>query len=224
MKPVPNPVVSCLIVTQKGRGWFLTSAVRQFEEQRYLPRELVIVTNAPEELPPFKNSAIRVYPYPQDDISLGELRTFSVEQAQGDVIAVWDDDDVRHPNYLASQVSCLGTWPIVMLPHVVLQCSCGEQVVSNRRTWECTMIARKEVMVPYQPLPRGEDSALLADLRLKGHRWTFNKEEGLYTKKFHGNNAWNKEHNARLFLMATPPHTCQDLDADWENVFGNQTV
>jgi glycosyltransferase involved in cell wall biosynthesis len=202
------------MVTQRGRKDLLAASIRQFNSQTYIPRELVIVTNAPDELPRLDSSAIRVYPYPEEPITLGELRNFSIERAQGDVLAIWDDDDVRQDGYLASQVEALllGKQPIVMLPTVEMQCKCGAVVESPRRPWECTMVIWKNVIRPYDSMDRGEDTALLDELSARGIHWTFNNSRALYLKKYHGNNAWSREHHAKIFAMTRPRHNCIELE------------
>ena len=209
-----RPLVSCLTVTQAGRKDLLHAAVRQFEQQAYIPRELVIVTNAPQELPAFNNSAINVYPYPKGVQTLGDLRNLSVQRAQGALLAIWDDDDWRHPDYLAAQVACLGDWPLVMLQQIRLRCACGINVLSSQRAWECTMVVRQPVMIPYNSMDLREDTRLLRDLRVRGHIPGFNNQNNLYVKQFHNNNAWGAQHNARLFSLADPPHSCRALEAE----------
>lgn len=214
-------LVSCLMITQKGRAAFVAAAIDQFRAQTYEHRELVIVTNAPAELPPIDDPRIKVYPYPEafKRLSIGALRNCSIAHATGDAFATWDDDDIRVPEYLASQVACLSLAPLVVLPYVQVRCVCGVTVRINNMRNQASMVIMRSLMVPYPDQDGGEDTALFKAIAKSHRKVAHNNVPSLYTKVFHGNNV--SEH-APLFHMATPPHTCPALHDEAWGVYKNK--
>ena len=98
-----QPLVTCIMPTY-GRPDYAAESLAMFLEQDYLNRELIILNDCPEQV--FKgtfpnvriiNSQVR---YP----TLGEKRNAMIEEARGELIAIWDDDDVYLPWRLSYSV------------------------------------------------------------------------------------------------------------------------
>lgn len=107
------PKISCTLVT-KGRVNLLKRAVDCYLSQTYAHRELVVLSQGDDT----SNEAIAHYlnGLGRQDIlffvasprlSLGAMRNTSVEIARGEVICQWDDDDLYHPDRLATQFRAL---------------------------------------------------------------------------------------------------------------------
>ncbi|MDX2253292.1 MAG: glycosyltransferase family A protein [Nitrospira sp.] len=184
-------MISCLCITQPGREEFLKQAIACFNEQTFPDKELVIVED------------------PKTGITLGELRNLAVAKSTGDMLAVWDDDDLSDPGRLECQFEA--TKDISLFEHVTLECACGVQVRSPARMWECSMMIRREIMPFYASLPRGEDTELLQRLRDSRALITLIDGTHLYTKRFHGANTWEAVHNRALFERCRPHHVCERL-------------
>lgn len=95
------PVISCIMPTY-GRPDYVNEAVQMFLDQDYPPdrKELVILNDCPgqtytSDLPP--DTGVRVINHPERYRTLGEKRNACIELANGELIAVWDDDDVYLP-------------------------------------------------------------------------------------------------------------------------------
>jgi len=90
------PKLSCLLVT-KDRLPQARKAIQCFENQTLADSELVIVDESEDGLAAYvqtlANSRIRFIRPEKENLSLGELRNLSVQEAQGDIVVQWDDDD-----------------------------------------------------------------------------------------------------------------------------------
>ena len=104
MKP---PLVTAVMITGKTpkHEKMARVAVQSFLDQTYTNKELVIINDGPYELrighPSVREILIRE---PQKKI-LGELRNLGIEEARGDWIIQWDDDDYHHPHRILFQMA-----------------------------------------------------------------------------------------------------------------------
>lgn len=88
------PFVSCQCITY-GRTTLLDESVECFLRQDYAgPKELVILNDLPELLIECDLPDVRVVNLPFRMKSIGEKRNACVAMCRGDVIFVWDDDDI----------------------------------------------------------------------------------------------------------------------------------
>jgi glycosyltransferase involved in cell wall biosynthesis len=223
-----EPFVSCLLVT-RDRLALAKRAMRSFAEQTHSRRELVVVTDGE---PRFRRALERAaaalgvdgvrFVFPDEDgWALGALRNLSLDEARGDVVCQWDDDDYSHPERLERQLAELrrsGAAACLMTDH--LQLHERERLVFWVDWTDSGRIAGIEqfapgtlMMVPDSELRypadgpyarAGEDSVLLAalaeraplaPLRDAGHLW-------LYT--FHGRNTFPADHHRRMSAFGAP--------------------
>jgi glycosyltransferase involved in cell wall biosynthesis len=111
-----TPLVSCVMVTRGApRLPFVERATRAFARQTYANRELVVVLDAADDAERARTAArimataaenVRVVHAPGTP-SLGRLRNLGIESARGDLVCVWDDDDLHHRTRLERQVEAL---------------------------------------------------------------------------------------------------------------------
>jgi glycosyltransferase involved in cell wall biosynthesis/predicted O-methyltransferase YrrM len=88
-----TPLVSCIMPTADRRE-FVPLAVEYFLRQDYPDRELIVVDDGADAVADLMPEDERVRYFRLDERrSVGEKRNFACEQARGDVIAHWDDDD-----------------------------------------------------------------------------------------------------------------------------------
>lgn len=122
------PFVSCLCPTYNrfpSHGHLLGDAVEGYLRQTYPSdrRELVVLSDAPEQELVCDAPGVRVVNVPKRYASLGEKRNAMVEMARGDLLACWDDDDLALSWRLSQSVEMLGSagyWKpnqVVFLPH-----------------------------------------------------------------------------------------------------------
>jgi len=98
------PLVSCLTATY-GRVTFLKQAVACFMEQDYENRELVVLNNHPTpiacDLPGVRILNEPGYP------TLGDCRNRLLEEARGEFVRTWDDDDLYLPHAISQGVQMI---------------------------------------------------------------------------------------------------------------------
>jgi hypothetical protein len=105
-----QPLVSCIMPT-KDRAQFVPGAIDGFLRQTYPHKELIVLDDGEsiEELLP-ENPAIR-YVRVEGNLCIGAKRNMCCEQAKGELIAHWDDDDWSMPTRLEEQVKTLQEHP-----------------------------------------------------------------------------------------------------------------
>ncbi|MGE0715675.1 MAG: glycosyltransferase [Alphaproteobacteria bacterium] len=170
-----RPLVSCLMVTAR-RFEQARLAIRCFQRQTYPNLELVVVDSSPDDalarhVAALDDRRIRHVHSPGDRRSLGALRNLSVGLAAGDLVAIWDDDDLSHPARIATQYEALTRTDAAaaMLRRVVVWWPAMERVVVSmlRLQWENTLLARRDAMEPYPEIDYGEDTPAIDKLRAR---------------------------------------------------------
>ncbi len=102
-----TPFVSCIMPTYNRRE-FVPDAIRYFLRQDYESKELIIIDDgidSIEDLVP-ENPGIR-YLRLDKKHTIGTKRNMACEEASGEIIAHWDDDDWMAPHRLSYQVEAL---------------------------------------------------------------------------------------------------------------------
>ncbi len=95
------PFISCKCITY-GRVDTLVEALHSFLIQDY-PKdkcELVIVNDYPEQKLIFDHPQVTIYNLDSTFPLIGEKENYAIERCKGELIAVWDDDDVAMSNHL----------------------------------------------------------------------------------------------------------------------------
>lgn len=104
------PKISCIMPTGNRKA-FAMNAIRYFMEQSYNNKELIIIDDGEDDtasLISSKNTNIK-YTKLTNKMSVGEKRNIAIEQATGEVIVHWDDDDWISSDWLSTQVNTLLT-------------------------------------------------------------------------------------------------------------------
>lgn len=195
-----GPTVSALMVT-RGRPALALRAVRNFLQQTYPHRELVLVDDDPDDTLARAVSAlgdprIRHVRLPDRRQPLGELRNLSIENAGGEYVCQWDDDDLSDPLRLAVQVGLcriLGAGLCLMMRERIWWPASRRLATSRYRCWEGSFLARRDLLPRYEPVPAGEDVAFLHAMLDRARTAIFDWP-GAYIYTFHGRNTWDAEH------------------------------
>jgi len=94
------PSISCKCITY-GRVSFLEEALHSFLKQEYPgPKELIIVNDYPLQTLVFDHPEVKIYNLDKTFDTIGEKENFALSKCSGELIAVWDDDDIALPNHL----------------------------------------------------------------------------------------------------------------------------
>ena|GEM_PF-556169 len=101
------PLTSCIMPTADRRA-FVGQAVEYFLRQDYEPRELIVVDDGADAIGDLLPQDERVrYVRLHERLTVGAKRNLACEQARGEIIAHWDDDDWHAPHRLSYQVAAL---------------------------------------------------------------------------------------------------------------------
>lgn len=95
------PFISCKCITY-GRLHTLEEAIHSFMIQDY-PKdrcELIIVNDYPLQKLSLDVPNIHIFNLDKTFDTIGEKENFAIERCNGDIVAVWDDDDIALPNHL----------------------------------------------------------------------------------------------------------------------------
>ena len=95
------PFISCKCITY-GRVDTLVEALHSFLIQDYPADrcELIIVNDYPKQKLIFDHPQVTIYNLDETFPLIGEKENYAIERCNGDLIAVWDDDDVAMSNHL----------------------------------------------------------------------------------------------------------------------------
>ncbi|MCA1818418.1 MAG: glycosyltransferase, partial [Acidobacteria bacterium] len=97
-------LASCIMPTADRRA-FVVRAVEYFLRQDYAEIELIVVDDGMDAVADLMPTDERVRYFRLDKkLTVGAKRNFACEQARGDVIAHWDDDDWHAARRLSYQV------------------------------------------------------------------------------------------------------------------------
>lgn len=199
------PLVSCIMPT-RNRRIFACQALRYFERQDYQNRELIIVDDGDDRIADLLPTDARIhYIALPRTTSIGEKRNIACEQAHGDIIAHWDDDDWYAPHRLQYQVAPLLENKADMTG---LEASCFFDL-TNWQTWACTpdlhsrlfkgdvhggtLVYRRwvwERLARFRPISLAEDALFLQQARQRGARLQKLPHAKSFVYIRHNSNAW----------------------------------
>lgn len=95
-----KPFISCKCITY-GRVNLLEEAIKSFLIQSYSgKKELIIVNDYPKQNLIFNHPEVKIFNINKTFPTIGEKENFAVSKCSGELIAVWDDDDIALPNHL----------------------------------------------------------------------------------------------------------------------------
>lgn len=180
-------------------------AIECYQRQTHADRELIVVSaSAGAELEAFVGSladpSIRYLRAPPDT-PVGMLRNQGIERATGDLIAVWDDDDLSHPMRLHWQAGALaasGARACVVAQVLLWWPQHRRLAIGARRIWENSLLVRRANMPSYTDQPRGSDTVVLDALRAEGPICLV-EGLGVYVYVVNGRNLWDDAHFEMLF-------------------------
>ena len=206
-----TPLISCLCVSHNSIEK-VTNAINDFLKQTYSNKELVIVTEKQNpniielrNLVGIKNSGhkkIKLFmvdgvKYP----TLGHLRNLSVENAKGEYVLQWDDDDINHEDrmqFMYEKLSQTSKKSCFLKKVIIIDKKTNKKYLS--RNWggvEGTMLALKSEMPKYKHLHKGEDTPV-RNYFIQKDTYIILDAPHLYTYNFHTNNTWDYNHLKRL--------------------------
>ncbi|MEV6345685.1 glycosyltransferase family 2 protein [Actinoplanes sp. NPDC051851] len=220
-----TPTVSCLMVT-RDRPALADRAIRCFAAQRYPARELIIVSQGGPDYTVQLRSSLRAYGVHRallveadPALRLGALRNLSLDAAHGDLVCVWDDDDLSHPDRLAVQIAALreaGAHSSFFTDHFQLFApqhdlhwiDWNRPPVSDYPVLPTTMLMTRDGRFRYPTTGRyehrGEDWQLLLDLHAAVPVQHLAGRGHLYMYTYHGRNVFSEAHHGHMRIRSRP--------------------
>jgi glycosyltransferase involved in cell wall biosynthesis len=206
-----SPLISCLCVTKNSERQ-LQRAVDCFQAQSYTRRELILVfqehyTAAAAWLEKIRSRRIKVIQVRSSEkLSLGALRNIAVDQASGDYICQWDDDDWYHRDRLKIQLAQARAYnhPAAYLTYCIIYHVAGQQAYfSTFRLWENSILCKRSVLrkIGYPDQTLSEDAHVLHAL-IRTSRVYPVVHPGLYIYVYHGDNTCDGPHFEKLFAKS----------------------
>jgi glycosyltransferase involved in cell wall biosynthesis len=201
------PMVSCIMPTFNRRP-YVPQALQSFLHQDYPNRELIVVDDGNDAIEDLTHELpnVRYFRMPARK-SIGAKRNFACQQAGGDIIAHWDDDDWYSPDRLRYQVEPLlaGVADLTGLETAfVLDLPAGEFWTTNPQLHQRlfvgnvhggTLVYRKELLargLRYPETNLAEDAWLLHRAVRQGQRLLRLANPGVFVYVRHGTNAWRE--------------------------------
>lgn len=210
--PDPSPVsdnlpkVSCLTVTA-NRKHLMKRAIRCFQNQTYKNKELVIIDDGEQDLdelldplPAHQVHYVKLENKPEN--TLGKLRNRSLQEASGDFLVQWDDDDWYHPERISIQVQTL-------LDGYDACCLSGALMHLDETPYmqhpyvgylpdgiPGSIMHRTDSDIRYPHTRRAEDTVYLNEWMEKRYV-QLDDCSHLFIRCYHGSNTWEKDHFLR---------------------------
>lgn len=203
LKALMLPLISCLCPT-KSEPSIVKDAVECFKNQTYLNKELILVTDEKnpyiEYLEGLVCENIKLV-YAPHKTPIGALRNISADNACGEYVATWDDDDIHHPERLDRQYKAIvrsdgekdGCLLLSVLFHNMNNGDKG--VMKDWYGCEASLLIIKTALKRYNDkLTVGEDTPIVRPLLTQNRLAILNRPQ-LYTYRYHKtNNFLHDEH------------------------------
>lgn len=201
------PKVSCLMVTANRKD-LAKRAIQCFLNQSYSNKELVILDDGEEDY----SSAIQNIPSDQvkyikiekePDFVLGKLRNRILDEADGEYLIQWDDDDWYHPDRVKIQAEVLSSgYDACCLSAALMHLDTPRYLEHPYVGYlpdgiPGSIMHRRNKEIRYPETRRSEDTVYLKEwmkLRYKKLSPDYNH---LFLRAYHGNNTWEREHFKR---------------------------
>jgi glycosyltransferase involved in cell wall biosynthesis len=163
-------------------------AIESFCKQTYQPRELLIL-NYGERI---GISGVGVREESVDfPGSLGALRNMVFERAEGEYVAIWDDDDYYRSDRLAWQMGRIGKAEACVLGRIInCRLDTGESRVMDFHPFPqggcaASVLFRRDTLHRYGDLNVSEDNVFMESLRLAGELKAWDNDPLMYVRMLH---------------------------------------
>jgi O-antigen biosynthesis protein len=191
------PLVTCILPT-RNRPDFVKRSIALFQAQDYPNKELLI----------FEEDSISRSPYLKEDgilytwsayirwPSIGEKRNAMCEEAKGDLIAHWDDDDWQSPRRLSTQIEAMRAQGAQLCGVDRLVFHDGKDRAwlfqTVRKPWLAggTLVYERSLWQerPFTKVSNGEDVAFIDAAHKRGVKIATITDPSLYVAMLHGAN------------------------------------
>lgn len=179
-----------------------------FQNQSYPNKELVVVDDGEQDLedvlqvlPASELRYIKLKKDPEN--TLGKLRNRSLDEARGDFIIQWDDDDWYHPDRISVQAKALNDGYDACCLSGALMHLDEEPYMQHPYVGYLpdgvpgSIMHRADSAIRYPHTRRAEDTVFLKKWMDKRYVQLPKDCSHLFIRCYHGSNTWEKEHFLR---------------------------
>jgi glycosyltransferase involved in cell wall biosynthesis len=183
-------------------------AVLCYNHQQYPNKELVVVDDGETDLEPILADVpseelryVRLSRNPSN--VLGKLRNIALDNASGEYVAQWDDDDWYHPERLDRQAATLDEGYDACTLHATLMHVNRPGYFDHPYAGALpqgvpgTIMHVNDHSVAYPELRKGEDTAYLDAWRRRRYVELPDSNMHLFIRCYHGHNTWGADHFLR---------------------------
>ena len=209
-----QPLISCLTVST-GRLRLLKQAIDCYLSQTWSRRELLIVVGGSERyqaavadhLALLEHDEIRLV-RAEPGLVLGQMRNQSLEEARGEFVCQWDDDDLYHPERLRLQYEALArAGADACYLTELLQFFADERALywldwsrfslfgPAAQMLPGSLLARHDGRLRYGEADRGEDITARDNVFQRMKPTGLGGHGFLYVYRYHGANVWPRRHH-----------------------------
>lgn len=199
------PLVSCVMPT-RGRPQFVAQALRYFERQDYPHKQLIVVGDSGDDVPPtLLQHPLARFVAAGSHRSVGFKRNLACETAQGEIVLHWDDDDWYAPDRISRQLA-----PLLRREAEICGLTAEHYFdLQHWQFWQCsprlhqrmyvrnvaggTLAFRRSLWLAgarYPDLSLAEDAAFLNQAVRRGARLQAMSGNGLLIYLRHAGNTW----------------------------------
>ena len=195
-----NPLISCLCPT-KNHPNIVIDAIMDFKKQTWTNKELILVADEKSEYKDFLKylecDNIKLFLAPHKS-TIGSLRNISMDKAQGEYVAIWDDDDGHHQDRLATQYSRIissGRQACFLKRVLVHDTITNDKGISkNWRGMEASMLALKSIIPKYDDSKTVAEDTPIRKFLMDNNHAVLIDEPQLYIYRFHSDNTCQRQH------------------------------
>lgn len=202
----------------RNRPQFVSRALANFARQSYGPSELIVIDDGDEPVEHLcEAEAVRYIRLPRT-LPQGTKLNLGIEQARGEYIIKWDDDDWYHPDFNGTMLKALqsaGSGEVVAACGCFLVFIAGEGFLRYSGTGNAaggTLTFAKSLWrrVPFRDMGQGQDRYFRMDT---GNQILRVEEPDLHVVIRHGGNTWIRNHNGRVTddVLRALPRVSEDL-------------
>lgn len=125
--------------------------------------------------------------------TLGDLRNIGLEQARGELVIQWDDDDWHHPQRMEIQARHWRPGAAVLLRRQYRYSLVGGHVILHEAPAGIhgTILHERAIAARYPSLRKEEDTLFLKSFP---ERVVVDAPASLYIRLYHGQNTWDEAH------------------------------
>ena len=195
-----KPLISCLCPT-RNKPDIVKVAIDCFINQTYENKELILVANEDnpyiEDLKRFTSDSVKLFFVPNNSI-LGAIRNASVDNAAGEYIAQWDDDNIHHEDRLTLQYDSIvaNNKQACFLKRVLIRDTISGTIGVSKigRGIESTIMALKNKLPKYNNNTRVAEDLPARKYFVESGNCILIDNPQLYTYNIHENNTCQYVH------------------------------